>query len=531
MIFALKREKNLLNRVQRLSRFSMTQNQWLILLTVITLLATSILRFRELDRMLIWHDEVYSISRMFGIQHQQLADAVHDGKIHTPSELLRLQNPQQDGSFEKTLHSLQEHPEHGPLYYLLGWAVSDWTDKPIVALRGTSAVLSLLLFPAIFWLARELGDRRYAWLAMAFAGASPLYFLYAREARQYALWFALITAASAALLRLLRRASTTSYLSYIGLLTMALYTHLLTGLVMLAHALVVILRFYHHPSELTRLGKQLTLAWACALFFFIPWLMIIYKHAGQFQSFTGWMAQPISLSKLATAWLGHIAHLFVDLPGTQSFWILGGILALIVALQYFRHAPHQPRLFIGALIVTYLSFVVLPDLLLGGRRSVETRYLLPLLLAVELMFAWALACGLYSNKSIIRKTSFATYILILGIGLTSQYVITSADNWWTKSFSAENASFARLVNAAEKPLIIGSYTDVSTGEILSLAHLLDANVRVLMENPHKPAEIPTGYSRLFALSPYGQLRAQLEKNYKIEPFPGSWKWFIATPRN
>ena len=510
-------------------RFNMTQNQWLMLLALLSLLATAVLRFHNLDGMLIWHDEIYSISRVFGIPHQQLFDTVHDGEIHTPSELLQLQRPQQDDSFEKTLHSLKEHPEHGPLYYLLGWLVTDWVDKPILALRGTSAVLSLLLFPAIFWLARELWDRRYAWLVLALAATSPLYFLYAREARQYALWFALITAASAALLRLLRHASAATYLSYIVLLILALYTHLMTGLVILAHALFVILQYYRQPAELLRLAKRLMLAWGCALFCFVPWLLNIYAQMGQLQKFTGWMSQPTSLATLVNAWQGHIAHLFVDLPGAEIFWIPVVILAALVMVQYFRHASRSSRMFMGALVLTYLSFVVLPDLVMSGRRSVETRYLLPFLLALELICAWAIACGLSSDKAGIRKASFAAFVLILGMGLTSQYVISEADSWWTKSLSAENAGFARLVNAAEKPLIIGSYNSISTGEILSVAHQLDEHVRILMENPRKPVTLPSGYSQLFIFSPSAPLRTQLERHYTLVPYAGSWKWFIASP--
>jgi uncharacterized membrane protein len=509
----------------------MTKNHWMILLTVVALLATSFLRFHDLGHMQLSHDEVYSISRVFGIRHQELVDAVHDGKVHTPAELLRFQNAQPGNGLKETLGALEEHPEHSPLYYLIGWAVSDWSDKPISALRGASAVLSLLLFPAIFWLTRELWDRRYAWTALALTAASPLFFLYAREARQYAFWLALISGASAALVRFLRHSTPGNALIYIVLLSLAMYTHLMTGLVMLAHALFVVLHLRQQRAELVRVGKWLVVAWGVALVLFAPWFAVILERRHAFANYTDWMSHATSISHMFTAWTGHLSRLFVDIPGTEPMWILGMVAASIVTIRFFLKAPHQPRLFLGMLMLTYVCSVVLPDLLLGGRRSIETRYLLPLLLALELIVAWAITSSLSSIRSNLQRTSFAAFILLLASGLYSQYVISSAETWWTKSFSMEDATLAKVINASKKPLVIGSYSTVSTGEILLLTHMLDAHVHVLMENWQQPAQVPDGYSQLFVFMPSDELKAQLERRFKLEPFQGSWKWYVASALN
>jgi uncharacterized membrane protein len=507
----------------------MTENRWLLLLLCFCLLATAWLRFQELGRMVVWHDEVYSLSRVFGFAHQQLSDAVHDGRVHTPAELLRLQQPRPDQGLQETLHALQEHPEHSPLYYLLGWAVADWADQPIVALRAASALLSLLLFPAIFWLAKELADRRFAWLAVALASTSPVYFLYAREARQYALWLALITAASAALLRLLRSRHGGTFLSYALLLALALYTHLMTGLVMLAHALFIFMLLYRQRTDLIQTAKWVIPAWGLALLVFVPWIMVVLGHLDAMENFTGWMKRETTLVKLVTSWLGHITHLMVDLPVAGLLWTFIATSTLFLSLWALRHAPRTLRLLAGALILTSLAIVVVPDLLQGGRRSLETRYLLPLLLALSLVLAWAFTQGISSHRADIRRSSYSLLFLLLGGGLISQAVISASDSWWTKSFSGENAAFARLVNTAERPLIIGSYTFVSSGEILSLAHRLEPHVRILMEDPRHPAQVPGGYSAIFTFMPSDEIRGQLEKHYSLEPFDGSWKWSVASP--
>ena len=508
-----------------------TENRWLILLIACSLMATVALRFLELGSMVVWHDEVFSIARVFGITHGQLNVAINDVQVHDVAYLQRLQGPQPGHGLAETFQALQEHPEHSPLYYLTAWAVSDWAERPIVALRGTSAALSLLLFPAIFWLARELADRRYAWLALALSATSPVFFLYAREARQYALWLVLITAASAALLRALRSRHARDFLIYGVLLALALYTHLLTGLVMLAHALYLVMLLYPQPTELFRLGRQAALVWGAVLIVFLPWMQIILENLEAVRGFTSWLTEEASLANLFASWQGHLFRLFVDLPGMEPFWPLGALLLLAALAWYFRRAPRKPRLFIGMIIVASLIIVVLPDLLLGGRRSLEARYLLQLLLAVELVLAWVLAQGLASPEPNRRRISLAVFVLLLGFGLVSQYSITFADSWWTKSLSAENAAFARLVNASEKPLLVGSHHAVSDGEILSLAHSLDSHVGVMMDGYVKPLVIPSGYSRLFALLPSGRLRRTLEKDHRLEPFQDSWKWFVAIPLN
>ena len=71
----------------------------MIIVTVFALVTTVFLRFQHLDYMQLSHDEAYSISRVFGIQHQQLVNAVHDGRLHTPAELLKFQQAQPGNPF------------------------------------------------------------------------------------------------------------------------------------------------------------------------------------------------------------------------------------------------------------------------------------------------------------------------------------------------------------------------------------------------------------------------------------------------
>ena len=76
-------------------------------------------------------------------------------------------------------------------------------------------------------------------------------------------------------------------------------------------------------------------------------------------------------------------------------------------------------------------------------------YLLPLLLALQLIVAWGFTQGLAHRRAGLRLASVGLLLSLLGAGFVSQLAIVSADSWWSKSFSAENAAFARLVNSTE----------------------------------------------------------------------------------
>jgi uncharacterized membrane protein len=503
----------------------------LLLLGGLCVLAGIWLRFQNLDQMLVWHDEVYSIVRVIGIPHGDLVRSLFDGQVHNPEELLQLQRPQPDQGLTETWRALKEHPEHGPLYYLAGWTVIHWIEDPRLALRGTSVFLGLLLFPALYWLSRELFDRRTAWLAVSLAAASPLFLLYAREARQYAFWLALVVAASAALVRALRKQEVTAWGLYAALLTLACYTHLLTVQVILAHGLFLILLYFRRPDERLRIGRRATAAWAVTGIACIPWGLVILERLDAMRGYTGWMSNETSLARLIDGWMGHLNRLYWDLPGFEAWWPLGVLLLLLALLWFFRRAHRQARLLLGAIILLTLAVTVLPDLLLDGRRSLQVRYLLPLLLALQLVTAWGLARGLGSTRQTLRGATVGLLLLLLGAGFTSQLRIVDADTWWTKSFSAENAHFADLINAVERPLVVGSYHSVGSGELLSLAYRLEPKVRIWMERYQEPLDIPDDFTGLFALTPSQRIRDRFADRYRFEPFAGSWKWHVAVPLN
>jgi uncharacterized membrane protein len=246
--------------------------------------------------------------------------------------------------------------------------------------------------------------------------------------------------------------------------------------------------------------------------------------------FTGWMSNEVTLEKLLNGWISHLNRLYVDLPGFEAWWPLGILLLMLILWWFFRRAPRQARLLLGTIMLLTLAVTLLPDLLLDGKRSLQVRYLLPMLLALQLVTAWGFAQGFSSTRPMLRGLAVAGLLMLLGAGFASDWRIVNADSWWTKSFSAENARVAELVNASERPLLVGSYHDVGSGELLSLAYRLEPEVRIWMEKYQAPLNIPEEFTGLYALNPSKRIRDKFADRYRFEQMAGSWKWFVAVPQ-
>ncbi|MFE8033963.1 glycosyltransferase family 39 protein [Thiohalocapsa marina] len=532
----------------------------------VVIVAITVLRLAGLERLPVWHDEAHSLVRVLGYDNADL-QRLSDGALLTPADLLRLQQPDAERGWPDTLHALAEHPEHAPLYYLLGHLSTRLPLDPVVALRGTAAVFGLLLPLAACWLMRELfGRGAVPWVAALLLAVSPMHLLYAQEARQYALWTVLLLAASAALLRALRRGQSRDWWLYGLLLTLGLYSHLLFIALLPVHALygwlagrapLPVNRPGNRPGNRpeNRPEKRQALAWvlavATALLLFSPWLAVLLSALDSAAGHTQWMERAVGTQRILLAWAQHGVRAFVDpVPQAQApaalLWLW---LPLGIALAHsLWRAPLPQRWFLPLLALAGLGPVLGPDLLLGGSRSLHVRYGLPAILGLQLMVAWSLgtaitraaggrsgmgpadpAGAVAQTRGVPGLVPGLVLVLVLGLGLWSQARILLADTWWTKQFSAQNREIARLANAQPRPLVVASPSGITTGELLSLAHDLDARVRIRIQSGADQPLPASERDAIVLLLPGAEVRDALPPGYTVEPVAGTWQWFLAQP--
>ncbi len=103
------------------------------------------------------------------------------------------------------LHAVAREESTPPLFYLLERATTRLSGRDEVGLRALSAFAGLLTVLLAMAIARELSGRRAAAAAGIVAALSPLLVWYAQEARSYALYVLLVSAALWGFVRALMR--------------------------------------------------------------------------------------------------------------------------------------------------------------------------------------------------------------------------------------------------------------------------------------------------------------------------------------
>lgn len=494
-------------------------------------------RLFGLDQLLLWHDEVYTLLRVFGHPAEQGWAVLFNGTVMTPDQVLAFQRPDTERGFADTWRELTGHPEHAPLYYLLGWLATRLPLEPVIAMRGTAALFGLLLPAAAFWVMRELfGRGPVPWVAALVIACSPLHLLYAHEARQYALWTLLILASSAALVRALRQRRPRDWRLYGGLLTLGLYSHLLFALILALHAAYGWLSAAHWSGNLLRpRGLPLRpwlLAVGTAVILFLPWVAVILLGLEQAMDYTGWMSRPAGAAANLLAWGQFLVRgmfdIWPDQPPARALVLLLPLAAGL--LYYLLHAPRPACWLLPLIALGYVAVVLGPDLLLGGVRSIHGRYGLPALLAAQLMIAWTLG-SLLPARGAGRMVSAAALAMLVFLGLASQLRIGQAETWWTKNpnLSALTPRAVQTLNGQQRPFLAVGASGLALGQLLSVAHRLDDRVRVLgFRRQTPPSALPADLEQVLLLIPTEPLLAALGAGFVIEPWDDGETWALAT---
>jgi uncharacterized membrane protein len=379
---------------------------------------------------------------------------------------------------------------------------------------------------------RELFGRGLTpWISATLVAFSPLQYLYAQEARQYALWTLLVVAASAALQRALRRDDVINWGVYGTLVTLGLYSHLLFLLLIPAHAVYGYLAGHSNNAPFFPKVQRWAIVTSASLVAFIPWLLVILANLEGFGRHTSWMTIPIVLEQIAVSWGQHLVRMFLDLSPEKisGGWVL--LLPIVWALTHFMRRAPRPAAWMLILIASvYVATVLAPDLLFDGSRSLHVRYALPGVLSLQLMVSWVIASAVEGKEARTRLMGRGAVVLSVVLGAFSLVAIQHSNTWWNKQFSANNGEVARILNAGHHPLVVASDIGISSGELISLAYLLDDRARIWGSPDEKAANLPTGFGETIALTPWPQLKPHLEKDHNLVEVAGTWQWFRVTPK-
>jgi uncharacterized membrane protein len=166
---------------------------------------------------------------------------------------------------------------------------------------------------------------------------------------------------------------------------------------------------------------------------------------------------------------------------------------------------------------------MLPDLILGGKRSTDGRYLIPTYLGLEIALAYLLSIGIDTSRKVKQKFWQAILLIFLLMGTFSCVMSVPAKSWWNKSSGHYNPAIAEIINKTSNTLVI---SDNSPGRILSLSHLLGSHVKLLLFSQVELDKIPKNVNNIFVFQPSTDAIEKLSKDrqYNLKKIFKDWLW-------
>lgn len=502
---------------------------WLKVFIIVLLGLGIFFRIVNLEQKVYWHDEAYTGLRISGYTKNEFVQQTFNGRIIGVDAVRKYQYPNPEKGVTDTIKSLaSEDTQHPPLYYVL---VRFWVQifgHSVAVARSLSAIISLFTLGCIYWLCLELfKSPLIAWINVALVTVSPLHVLYSQEARQFSLWVLITLLGSATLLRAMRLGSKRFWGIYAVTVALGLYTFLFSGLVTLAHGIYL---FAIERFRFTKTTKAYLATASIGFLAFLPWIFVVTSNLSTIKETTLSAQNRQSISAFVTGWISNISYLFGDFWRYEPFfpdlnlpilrwgrYLVPLLLLLVIFSFYFLYCKTEKRvwLFIFALCGIPAFTLIISDIIIGGKLSLRSRYVFPCYLGIQLALAYLFATQIISRKVIQRRFWRLVFVAVLTTGIVSCAVSSQAETWWNKGSHA-NPQISRIVNSSPQPLLISSNYSLNIGDILSLSHLLNSNVRMMLVTEPNVPEIPHGFSNVFLYNPSKKLQSELEQKFHLE---------------
>ncbi|GAP97621.1 glycosyltransferase family 39 protein [Leptolyngbya sp. NIES-2104] len=472
-------------------------------LVLVLLLLGVFFRFVALAERPYWHDEVYTLLRASGHTIAEITTQVFNGQLIERSNLLQFQQITPEKTWIDMIRSLiAEEPHRVPLYCAIVRLWMQLFGNDVAVLRSLSALFSLLVFPALYWLCIELfAQPLIAWIAMMLMAVSPFHVYYAQEVREYAFWTVTILVMSAALLRAIRVQTKVAWSLYGMSIVVSLYTMLLSIPLVVSHAL--------YSTK-----NRKALLWGFSLS--IPWLLVVGLNLSQAQKMNAWMARSIPIQDLVSDWIVNLQFLFLtgNLTGRFNF-VFASVIVLLVFLSIkslIQHTPKTVWSFVLLLMVPLVFCIAVPDLVLGGLRSTNSRYFVPTYLGIQIAVAHWLATRIQSGSHQTYWKLMLLTILTAGVLSCSAQIFQNQIN--------DDKTMAAIINQSKTAIVISnevSYQGAGTiGDVLALSHLVRPETRFqLVIQPQIP--IIPNQSDIYVYKPLSYLQQTLQQSYQLQP--------------
>jgi len=514
----------------RLNSHNPSIDKWLRFLIVVVLVLGIFFRFANLGQKVYWIDESYTSLRISGYTESEFIQQVVDGQVRNIKYLQKYQRLNSEKTVVDTVKGLAlEEPQIAPLYFIAARFWVQLFGDSVTVTRSISAVFSVLALPCMYWLCLELFESSLtAWLAVSLLAVSPFQIVYAQEARPYSLFVLIILLSGAALLRGMRLKTNSSWAIYAAIVALGFYSHLLFALVLLGHGIYVAI------SENMRFNKTVIGYLLAAIAGFIalsPWTVVYLINSQNVTNKTAWLFVKRPLSDLVKNWVLNITKQFFDmgfysdLPRLYFLLSIPVMLIILIIVGYsfyllLSQTERRVWLFVMTLTCVTLAIFLPADLIRGGILSINTRYMIPCYLGMQIAVAYFLAVKMTSPQVTmqLQKLWRLAVAALLSIGIISCCIYLPADSWWNKGRFYMNIPIARTINSASRPLLVTDlwvYNLDKIGNLLGLSYLINSQANFLVLPP-KMVEIPQNFNEIFLYGLSPGVKTEIEKNIRDE---------------
>lgn len=510
--------------------------RWLTWLLVALVMLGVGWRFTNLPGRYYWNDEAVTGLRTSGYFIDDFKRQF-DNRVIAFGDLQVFQRAKPGSNLANTVQSLAiEDAKHPPLYSILVWAWKRIFGESLLGVRAFSALISVLILPAVYWFGVELfGSSLVGWLSMTLVALSPVHLLYAQEARAYSLWTLAIVVSSAALLWAMRRwqlgeKAIGPWLLYIFAGAVGVYSQTLFGFTLLAHLLYVGLQGWQVRRRGLKFVSHLWGSFALALVtiggLFVPWLVQILNTQTMLKATTGWVLSPMPKLKIVKHWLVGWSAMFLDWDGLVAAAIRNGtdqwtmygpriiiVIGVLAALVYLcRRAQPAAAWFLMLFIGTTVGGLMVPDLVTGGQRSISARYFLGVYVAMQMAVAYWFAMKLESRSRLRQQIALGMLGLLFGLQILSCNTILQSSVWWNKNVNIFAAM--QVINRSAKPYVIAEPEGMNPGTLVAMSYGVKSEVPLQLTDLKAIPAIPNGFSDVFIFSTNGKRSRSIHDLYE-----------------
>jgi hypothetical protein len=234
---------------------------------------------------------------------------------------------------------------------------------------------------------------------------------------------------------------------------------------------------------------------------FLPWVSLALSGRGPTIMASGWLAQQVSAREFLKRGLVNSTALFIDFNAMQRPTLLDVLVIVVMGIATlwgWMKMGFSARSFLIPLAIVPVLPHLVPDLIRGGVRTLQPRYLLPAYASVLLAVGFAITC---LRGTGLRRIAFPVALMMcLVAGFTSSMLSWRADWWWTKAGARDFRAIAELIRKEPRPLLVVDLYSFRFTNLLSVCHYLDPHTAILVLPDKRdlgPWRPPGGYSAMF----------------------------------